>query len=375
MSYRVLVLPDRASISLPVLRKIRELVAAGATVVGPKPARATGLRGFPACDQEVTRLADEMWNEPAPGASRGGHHRFGAGRVFQDTTAREVLLADGVPPDFEFTGGTSGAVLDYLHRTTEEAEIYYVASRSSRFESISCAFRVTQRVPELWNPVTGGRRFLPVYAETEDRVTVPLEFAPYGSWFVVFRNGAAATSGTAGARNFPVIGPCHEIGGSWQVKFDPDWGGPEIIEFDQLIDWTQHPEPGIRHYSGTATYGKRFVLSTPMLAEHRADRQRLLLDLGELRQLAEVRLNGRGLGVLWCPPFRVDVTEILRPGENALEIDIVNFWPNRIIGDAALAPEARRTRTNIRKLGEDTPLVRSGLYGPVRLLKAGGTVD
>jgi hypothetical protein len=372
MSYRVLVLPDRASISLPVLRKIRELVAAGATVMGPKPTRATGLRGFPACDQEVNRLADELWGEgdkPVPPRSRP----FGSGRVLSGVTAREVLLADGVPPDFEFAGGAPGTALDYIHRATDEADIYFVANRSNRFEPVVCRFRVADRVPELWDPVTGGRRVLPAFERVGGRTMVPLEFTPFGSWFVVFGTNTGAATSIAGNRNFPVIEPRHELAGAWQVKFDRDQGGPGSVEFGQLRDWTEHHEPGVRHYSGTATYTKEFEPPPAILAGRLGNSERLLLDLGELRELAEVRLNGRELGILWCPPFRVDVTDVLKPGENTLEVDIVNFWPNRIIGDAALAPEERRTRTNIRKLTRDTPLVRSGLMGPVRLLKASGT--
>jgi hypothetical protein len=369
MSYRVLVLPNRKIISTAVLRRVHELVTAGATVIGPKPSRAAGLRDFPRCDQEVMRLADALWGADQQTVEPQSR-RHGSGQVISGLTPREVLLADDVPPDFEFTGADRETVLDYIHRSTTDAEIYFVANRSNHSESVACTFRTTDRAPELWDPVTGQRRRLPVARHGEGRTTLPLAFTPYGSWFVVFPAKTNERVGIAESANFPTVEARHEFGGPWQVNFDPDWGGPELVEFERLEDWTQRPEPGVRHYSGTATYVKRFAAHEWMLADRRLGTDRLLLDLGELRELAEVRLNGIDLGILWCPPFRVDVTDALKPGENRLEIDIVNFWPNRIIGDAALPLEQRRTRTNIRKLTKDTPLVVSGLMGPVRLLLA-----
>ena len=365
----MLVLPNREIISTAVLRRVHELVTAGATVIGPKPSRAAGLRDFPRCDQEVMRLADALWGADHQ-AMEPQSRRYGSGRVISGLTPREVLLADGVPPDFEFAGADRETVLDYIHRSTADTEIYFVANRSNRSESVACTFRTTHRAPELWDPVTGQRRRLPVSLHGEGRTTVPLAFTPYGSWFVVFPAKTDERVGVAETANFPTVEARHEFAGPWQVRFDPDWGGPETVEFERLEDWTQRLEPGVRHYSGTATYVKRFTAPASMLADRRSDTDRLLLDLGELRELAEVRLNGIDLGILWCPPFRVDVTDALKPGDNSLEIDIVNFWPNRIIGDAALPLEERRTRTNIRKLTRDTPLVASGLRGPVRLLLA-----
>jgi hypothetical protein len=144
----------------------------------------------------------------------------------------------------------------------------------------------------------------------------------------------------------------------------PAWGGPAAVEFKELVSWTDRPEEGIRFYSGTATY--RTTVAVPDALRGR----RLALDLGEVRELAEVRLNERSLGVVWSPPFRVDLADALRPGENTVEIDVVNFWPNRIIGDAGLPESRRRTRTNVRTLTRDTPLMRSGLMGPVQLVEA-----
>ena len=149
------------------------------------------------------------------------------------------------------------------------------------------------------------------------------------------------------------------------MKFDPKLGGPESVEFDSLVSWTTSTEPGIRFYSGTATYVKSFNLPTSLVRS----RSRLWLDLGHLRELAEVRLNGKSLGIAWAPPFRVDISRAVKPTDNTLEIDVVNFWPNRIIGDRSLPATERFTRTNIRKLTAETRLMESGLLGPVRFLE------
>ena len=351
MSYRVLVLPNRTIISLPVLRKLKELVAAGATVIGPKPTEASGLKDFPQSDAEVKRLADELWDH---------------GRVITNRTAREVLLANGVKPDFEFPStinAQSATSFDYIHRTADGAEIYFVANRSNRAETVRCTFRVAGKAPELWNAVTGERKFADAYEEAGGRTTVPLEFAPCGSWFVIFREPSARHPATTKS-NTPQFTPLAELTGPWTVKFDPKWGGPESATFDQLVSWPARSEPGIKFYSGTAIYTKMFDLPNSKL---KTQNSKLFLDLGNVRELAEVRVNGKSCGVTWSPPFRVDITDAVKPAGNTLEIEVVNFWPNRIIGDAALPREQRLTRTNVRKLTNDTRLIESGLLGPVTL--------
>ncbi len=361
MSYRVLVLPNRRIISLPVLKKIKSLVADGATVIGPKPKQAGGLSDYPQCDAEVAALADTLWAD-CDGSSAVTSHSFGKGRVFAGKSAREVLAADSVPPDFEFSGGKPDAAIDYVHRATDRSDIYFVANRSNRWEAVRCTFRIADKAPEIWDPVTGLKRFAAGYDQQEGRTSLPLELPPCGSCFVIFREPATRHKASPGS-NALVFKPRQEIVGTWTVHFDPKRGGPETVQFDSLMSWTARPEMGIKYYSGTATYKQSFRY------EPQRSRARLWLDLGSVRELAEVRLNNRSLGVLWTPPFRVDVSRLLRPGENTLEIEVVNFWPNRIIGDQFLPEPQRLTRTNIRKLTRETPLMESGLLGPVRLLE------
>jgi hypothetical protein len=367
MNYRLLVLPNRAAISLPVLRKVQELVAEGATVIGPKqPTQTSGLEDFPRCDAEVSKLAAKLWEQPklvadVRTAGNGPPHR-----VLSGCSARDFLEANGVMPDFEASGGLPDAAIDYIHRRAGATEVYFVANRSNRWETLRCTFRVAGLVPELWDPVSGSHHFAAAYEEKNGRTSVPLEFAPCGSIFVVFRDVAAKHPPTSQS-NGSTWEPVSNIGGPWIVKFDPAWGGPASAQFDQLTSWNSRPEPGIKYYSGTATYTRTFDLP----ANVRSDAaHRLWLDLGDVRELAEVHLNGKNLGIIWTPPFRVDITEAARTSGNQLAVEVVNFWPNRIIGDQFLPPEKRFTRTNIRKLTRDTPLMDSGLLGPVRVLQS-----
>jgi hypothetical protein len=398
MTYRVLVLPDRPNISLAVLRKLKEFVAAGATIVGPRPQYATGLTDYPKCDEEVARLATKLWGGSSgstgvPPMNLEGSRKQdarGTGRIVWDKTARDVLKADGIGPDFEFAGKDLNLTLDYIHRRDGETDIYFVANRDPRSVRAYCTFRVQGKPPQLWDPVTGLVRGVPAraYQDTEGRTTLVLEFVPCGSMFVVFRPVAARvhveTEKPGRHEDRPLspsplltFSPSFTIPGPWTVRFDPNWGGPGAVQFPELVSWTQRPQEGIKFYSGSATYETSFDLPASLLG-HRPgpanperpatrDEQRILLDLGNLRELAQVRLNGKNLGILWTPPFRMDVTDVIEPGANRLEIDVVNFWPNRIIGDQSLPPEKRLTRTNIRKLTKDTPLIESGLLGPVTL--------
>lgn len=358
MSYRVLVLPNYSAIALPVLRKVRELVAAGATVIGPRPSTAMSLAGYPQCDAMVQQLAGELWGPETAGPAE---HKYGSGRVIAGRTAREVLSAGGILPDCDGIGIVNGT-LNYIHRRTADADIYFVANRSNQTVTAACTFRVKGLVPELWNAVTGEHRFALAYqVQPDGRITVPLQFDPCGSWFVVFRAPAAQHPPT-GPRNFPEFTELQPLDADWTVAFDPKWGGPESAAFPRLVSWTTRPEPGIKYYSGTAVYRKTFT--APALPAGRE----VWLDLGQVDELAEVKVNGQSCGIVWTPPFRVRLTPALHSGANQLEVAVVNFWPNRIIGDAALPPAQRRTRTNIRKLTTQTSLMDSGLLGPVRLL-------
>ena len=222
-------------------------------------------------------------------------------------------------------------------------------------------------------------RDLPEWHEENGRTAVPLAFAPRQSWFVVFRRKAEG-GGLKQQKNFPKLQPIAAIAGPWQVSFDPKWGGPGQATFETLADWTKRPEDGIRYYSGTAVYRKQFRLPASVPG------RRLLLDLGTVKNVARVKVNGRNMGVVWTAPWRVEITGAVRQGANGLEIEVANLWPNRLIGDATLPKDRRFTETNVRtydtmasgtygcpkcrarkKSGQPAALLSSGLLGPVTL--------
>ncbi len=352
MSYRLLVLPNNSPMPLAALEKIAALVQAGATVVGPRPSGMAGIATQPDAATKFSALAAKLWDKAN-----------GKSLIEADLPPADALRELHVPPDVEFSGLSPAGELDWIHRRTDDAEIYFVASRWDAPEKVAGTFRVTGKQPELWNPVTGEIRDALAFTQKDGRTTVPLEFAPRGSVFVVFRKPVASGMYAGVKSNYPKIMPLFELTGAWEVSFDPKWGGPEKITFDSLTDWTKRSEDGIKYYSGTAVYRKKFNLAALPVG------QKLLLDLGEVHEEAVVKLNGVDLGVVWTKPARVDISAAARMGENDLEITVVNLWPNRLIGDASLPPAKRFTETNIRKFVTTTPLLPSGLLGPVAILK------
>ena len=372
MSYRLLVLPDTKRMPVELVRKIRDLVHAGATVVGPKPESDPGLKNFPACDAEVKKIATEVWG--ACDGQQVKQRTFGRGRVFWGKTVLEILLADGVSPDFDHSGD---AFIDFIHRTADGAEIYFLANRKAQAVNVEAAFRVSGRQPELWDPVSGQRRDLPQFGSKNGCTIVPLEFEPDGSMFVVFRKDLVnpetrARKPEETAANFPKLKPQQEVSGPWTVQFDPQWFYPTaglsgdqakgLLVFDELEDWTKRPEPAIRYFSGTVVYRKTFGLADPSTIHN--PQSKIYLDLGTVKETAKVRLNGQDLGVVWCHPSRVEITGVIKPGENKLEIEVVNLWPNRLAGDSKLPAGQRRTRTNIPA----ESVLSAGLLGPVQIL-------
>jgi hypothetical protein len=360
MSYRALVLPEDAVMSPEALRKIRELVAEGGLVVGPKPQKSPGLRDRPLAESDLRKLAQEVWGD-CDGV-KVKENAFGKGRIIWGKPLGEALMNQGIVPDFEYRAGEKDTSLDFLHRSVGVAEVYFVTNRKDHHAQAECAFRVAGKLPELWDPVAGETRPATAFKQAGGRITVPLELPPYGSLLVVFRRAIGQDVNGTASRNFPVYIDTAKLDGPWVVRFDPKWGGPASAEFADLASWTKRPEAGIKYYSGTATYQKSFDLPPAL----RGAQARIALDLGEVKYVAQVRLNGKDLGPLWTKPFRVEITSAVKPSGNVLEIDVVNLWSNRVMGDAQLPPEKRYTRTNISyKKGE--PLMESGLLGPVSL--------
>jgi hypothetical protein len=350
MRYRVLALdPNSRRMTLPVLRKIRDLVEAGAVVIGAKP---DGTPSLADDAEEHTRIANALWRNST------GKTEVGKGLVFGSQSIAAVLTELQVQPDFTYTKSDDQELL-FVHRSRPDADVYFVSNRRATPAMVDASFRVAGREAEVWR-ADSGTMTPASYRIDRTRTTVPLRMAPYEAYFVVFRKPA-----THASRNVadPVEASLATIAGDWTVQFAEGLGAPEEILLPSLSSWSKHPNPGVRYFSGTGTYRKTVTAPRAWFKPG----QRLWLDLGEVKNLAEVKVNGKPLGIAWKAPFRVDVTDALKPGVNKLQIDVTNLWVNRLIGDQQ--PGATKYAFATEKpYSKESPLLSSGLLGPVSLI-------
>jgi hypothetical protein len=612
VSYRVMVVPARRTMTVEVLRKLAELVDKGMILIGNPPAATPGLST--GSDEELKRLTSRVWGDFKEGLT--AERSVGFGKVFFNQSIQDVFDNLNIKPDFE-ASAKNDAAINYIHRTIGNGEVYFVANRRRRKETVVATFRVTGKQPELWNADTGEIIPLNVYTVEQGRTKVPLQFEPSGSMFVVFRSPASnknlsgilkdgnsivstktyaispvgkyadvtnnftiaawvkpeseenwtnaigvgrgpasnvfyapegetlyganhAACGLIAARNgflvyerttgapgnvlqatTPISGWSHvalvynngapsiylngklvkqatasgkvvhpgldeapqdryawffegdasepllykevlsesrlqelakgtylkpeetfavelgrtkggllfwqdgkyslqnnagqsmplqitgtskptEITGAWTVSFPPGLGAPAQVTLPTLVSLHNYPHDGVKYFSGTAAYTKKFIIPANAIAANK----RLYIDLGRVEVLADVKVNGKSLGILWKPPYRVDITNVAKAGENNLEVAVTNQWVNRLIGDEQLPAENEYGSTGgatgtggnttgaIRKLPDwyvqgkpkpaggrvtfttwkhytkDAPLIEAGLIGPVVLRTA-----
>jgi hypothetical protein len=353
MSYRVLALDTNSQhMPLAVLRKIRDLVNAGAVVAGPKPIDSPSLSDDPA---EFKTIADQLWGEAA------GERTVGKGRLYAGQTAAQALSDLQVAPDFEYSKPQSDTCLLFVHRTAADGEIFWVNNRRNRAETLEATFRVTGKAPEIWHADTGLIEPT-AYHWADGRTTVSLRLDPIDAVFVVFRKAATATSRTLSPWTEAEVGA---VEGAWDISFQPDRGAPAKITLHGLSSWSDNADSGVKYFSGTGTYTKTLQAASDWF---RTGAQ-LWLDLGDVKNIAEVSINGRSLGILWKAPFRVDVTHELKPGENTLQIKVTNLWVNRLVGDQQPDVTRKYTYTSQPFYRANSALLPSGLLGPVRVVR------
>ncbi len=350
-SFRLLVLdPNSKYMSLPVLRKISEMVKAGAVVAGEKPLDTPSLSD----DESAFRtLVHELWT------NEKGENRAGKGKVYAGLTIAEVLACLNIAPDFEYTKPQPDTELLFVHRKTGDMEIYWVNNRNDRVENTETTFRVEGKIPEVWHPETGKTEEVS-YQIADGRTRVPLQMKPNDAVFIVFRKKAQQSSQTL---KQPVETRLAVIDSPWKVSFQPDRGAPAQVTFDKLTSWSDHADPGIKYFSGTASYTNTIQASPDWFQEG----SQVWLDLGTVKNLAEVAVNGKSLGIIWKKPFRVNVTGALNPGHNTLDIKVTNLWVNRLIGDRQPGISRKFTYTTLEFYKQDSPLLPSGLLGPVTI--------
>ena len=348
MSYRLLALdPNSQRMPLAVLRKIRDMVTAGAVVVGPKPTDSPSLSDDAA---EFKTIADQLW---------GG--TTGKGKVLTGSVA-DALAALKVPPDFEYTKPQPDTELAFVHRKLADGDFYWVSHRNARTQDVEATFRVTGKAPELWHADTGTIEPAS-YKTVEGRTVVSLALQPNDAVFVVFRKTSTAPSRVIAK---PVETKLAAVDGSWDVAFQPNRGAPAKVMLPALASWHENADAGVKYFSGTGTYTK--TIQAP--ADWFQAGAKVWLDLGDVKNLAEVTVNGKPLGTYWKAPFRVDVTAALKPGANTLDIKVINLWVNRLIGDQQEGVTTKYTYTAQQFYRADSPLLPSGLIGPVQVIRA-----
>ena len=393
-SYEIMVLPDFRTMTPALLEKILSLVEKGAKIIGTPPVKSPGLTNYPKCDDQVKNLSEKLWGAlqiPDNVSMR----TYGEGNIYwggdisniapdvlypsYEKTA-ELLLQMNIPADFQSGNNT----IRFGHRRTADQDIYFISNRTNEIQKTACTFRASGE-PELWSGVDGSSRKIGEYTTVNGITTVDLEFVPFESYFVVFNRNKAVENELVNNRpNFPAINTMKTIEGAWDVSFNPKYGGPEKVQFDELQDWTEHDKRGIRYYSGIAVYSKVFTIND-------LEDVKYYIDLGEVNDLARVKLNGTDMDVIWCAPWRIDISDALKNGENQLEIEVANRWVNRLMGDRQ-EPDAnvRTVKFNAGYMGGEeytagrytftpesamtnfkvTELLPSGLLGPVTIQKS-----
>lgn len=356
-SYRYLeVIPSQ--LTLETVKKIESLRLAGAKVFKHEKIESSpSLRHYPQSDKEISNIT-RKWP------------------LLKDMDLQQLFKKDGLLPDFEADG------LRWVHRRDKETDIYFVSNPKYEKQTKNCIFRVSGKKAELWNAETGERHLAPLKELGDGRCSLEIDFEPAASCFVIFRDETTAAEEV----RTPSLVEKVNIGGPWQLKFDPKWGSDQVKEISELKSWSEDEDPLVRYFSGTATYETHFNLKEQ-------SGRTTYLDLGQVEVMGRVYLNGKDLGIVWKAPYRVDASKALIKGQNHLKIEIVNTWVNRLIGDEQLPldsnwgnsqtmlewpqwflenkkrPSGRYTFTSVRHYKKNSALQVSGLLGPVRLLE------
>ncbi|MDD4426220.1 MAG: glycosyl hydrolase, partial [Mariniphaga sp.] len=353
MSYHLLALdPNSQYMSLPVLQKIYELVNAGAVVVGSKPISTPSLSDN---QDEFKTLVDKLWGKEKD------KQKVKKGTIYSGHTLTEVMDDMNLRPDFSYTKPNKNTELLFVHRKTKDADIYWINNRNDQPENLETIFRIKNKKAEIWHPVS-GKIEKASYKISNGFTRVPLRLDPHDALFVVFRKN---TNQQSEIFPNPVETTLDIVDGQWNVSFQKEWGAPEQITIEKLISWSDYDDPGVKYYSGTGSYTKTIIVPENWVDEN----QQLWIDLGNVKNLAEVIVNGKSAGIVWKKPFRVNLTDFLDKGENTLEINVTNLWVNRLIGDQQ--PDATKKYTYIatKPLQKaDFPLLKSGLLGPVKII-------
>lgn len=320
--------------------------------------------------------------------------------IYTNVSPLEALTELNIRPDFSYST-MNEKQLDFIHYELNGTHFYFVRNTSDKWLTSNCSFRQVNKIPSLWNPVTGSVIPMTIYKTNEDSMELPITFAPYASYFVVFTDGvananhfesvtSADTNGkllfdytdkgirflekgnyslnkVSGKVDFSNRPSSFELNKNWNVSFEQKGNGGSTFNknFPELKSWTDNEDKQVKFFSGIATYTKEFDFKGT------AEGESVYLNLTDVAELADVWINGEHVGISWTPPFQYDITSAIKKGKNIIKIEVANTWSNRLTGDAL--NNENITQTNIVKANRnlvpwaELPLKKSGLIGPVTI--------
>jgi hypothetical protein len=316
------------------------------------------LQNQPVADQQLQQMASELWGDVDGKTIKS--RKVGKGMILNGLDMKEAFALIGCIPDCVLPEDRS---IHYGHRSIKDGEIYFVTNQTAETKLVTPEFRVKGKQPELWEATTGNIRNLKAFDLKENTCAVPLKLAPYESVFVVFREPAGKSAGTAVEANYPEPKELADLKGPWTVTFNAAQRGPaEPVIFDKLTDWTTSNDDLIKYYSGTAFYTSQFKIDKLISDAN------VILDLGLFSAMAKVTINGKYAGGVWTAPYQLDINQFVKEGDNEIKIELVNTWVNRLIGDSKLPEKERLTWCPANPYKSDSKLQPSGLIGPVKIL-------
>ena len=398
--YKIMVLPLVKTMTPELLEQIESLIKDGAVVMGIPPVKSPSLANYPKSDARVNEMAQKIWGNSYLNDSctveNYGNGKIISGRILEQRADKlyphydlvsDVLKKMDVVNDFEELSES----IRYTHKTSIHWEIYFVSNRTNLPIEVECRFRSGQENASLWDPITGKTYRLDKLIFNDNVWKSKLKFEPYQSYFIVFDKrslenieNSQITGNSRRSQNlrrlenrrnltisdysfFSEESLVMTIKGKWDVKFNTKFGGPERAVFEQLSDWSLNDDEGIKYYSGIATYSNIFDMPKGVSLEE----ERFIIDLGNVKNLARVVLNGVEVGTLWTYPWKLDITDKLVEKDNRLVIEVANLWVNRLVGDLNLKAQGKKgyTFTTYNPYDAKSPLKASGLLGPVTIKK------
>ena len=366
--YRLLVIPgatkmspNKGWISSATAARIKQFAEEGATVlINEELDHSIGLLNAKMNDIRIQQINQTIFGQ---GNSPGGNSfKTGKGKIVVGPYIKESFSSLGIQPDFTATNanGKRAEKIAWTHRNGNGVDIYFISNQKDSAQTIDLSLRISGKIPEIWNPVTGETRSAANYQIKNGRTEFPVFLDQNASLFIVLQQPTKQTANNAG-KNWTETVSIQTIDGPWTVKFDPSLGGPkEPVTFNQLTNWTQNADSTIRYYSGTAKYSTTF--------NYRVQTNKSVwINIGNVHNLAGVFVNGIDCGVAWTAPYRVDISKALKEGQNTIRVEVVNTWNNRLVGDSRLPADKRITATMFPFKMEGKNLLPAGLLGPVTI--------